>query len=395
MSYTINQVEDHLVGMGHGGTLNKVRNKFAMYERAANNMRTKVDVITTIRTASLTQAVHDDVYNYAVPSDYGKIIDIYPSGERSNSDFSRRINSVSFDLLKSIHDKRISVESENGTRFLRIDWDKNSPKTLANMNSTTGWSVVGSATGLELDTLFSISGGKSLKFDLVASGDGLQNTSLTALDLSEWENEAEFFMWVYLPTVTGVTSVTARWGNDVSANYWESTAQTTQADSTALRTGWNLLKFSWASATETGTVDATAIDSFRAVVAATGAVSGIRFDNVMVSIGSIFDIKYYSAYLFTTSGGTWIRRPTSDSDIVLVDELGLNIYLYECLIAMAQQMEGEDSTFDITFAYNALNGVGNSPDPMMRMGLYARYRKEYQGQAKKTSSTWFGLPRIN
>lgn len=393
--YTISQVEDHLVGMGHGSTLNKIRNKYAMHERAGNNMRTKIDVITAIRTASLTQAVHDDVYNYAVPSDYGKIIDLYPSGERSNSDFSRRVSSVTFDLLKKLHDKRISVESENGTRFLRINWDKNSPKTLANMNSTSGWSVVGSATGLELDTLYAISGGKSLKFNIVASGDGLQNTLLTSLDLSEWENEAEFFMWVYFPSVSAVTSITARWGNDVSTNYFESTAQTTQADGTAFQAGWNLVKFSWASATETGSVTTTAIDSFRAIVTTTGALAGVRFDNVMVSIGSIFDIKYYSAYLFKNSAGTWIRRPTTDSDSVLVDELGLNIYLYECLVAMAQQMEGEDSTFDIGFAQVALNGNPSSPDPMLRTGLYAQYRKEYPSQTKKMSMSYFGLPSLN
>jgi hypothetical protein len=229
----------------------------------------------------------------------------------------------------------------------------------------------------------------------VASGDGLQNTSLTALDLSDWENEAEFFMWVYLPSVSTLTSITARWGNDVSANYFQSTAQTTQADGTAFKVGWNLIKFSWSSATETGSVNSASIDSFRAILTTTGAIANVRFDNVMVSLGSIFDIKYYSAFLFKTSAGTWLRRPTVDSDIVLVDELGLNIFLYECLIAMAQQMEGEDASFDIGFAQNELNGNASSPDPMRRMGLYAQYRNEYPSQTKKMSMSYFGLPKTN
>lgn len=391
--YTINQLEDHLVGMGHGSSLRKVRNPFALYERAANNMRSKVDVVTTIRTAPLTQAVHDDQFIYAVPSDYGKIIDLYPSGKRSNTDFARRTSGVTASLLKGIKDKQIAVEARDGARVLLIDWSGKTPKTLADMNATTGWSVVTGASGLELDTQFAISGGKSLKFDLDTTGGGLQNTSLNAEDLSEWEGEADFFIWMYFGSVSALTSVQARWGNDVSANYFESTAQTTQADGTAFQVGWNLIKFSWSAATETGTVDATTIDSFRVILNTTGAIANVRVDNVVVSLGSIFEIKYYGSYMFKNTAGTWIRRPTVDTDTICVDELGFNIFAYECLLAMSQQTEGEDSGFDISFAVTALNGNPASADPALRYGLYARYRTEYPSQAKRTVQTYYNTRR--
>lgn len=379
--------------MGHGSSLAKIRNKYALYERAGNNMRSKVDIVTLIRTAPLEQVVHDDQSQYAVPSDYGKIIDLYPARERTNSDFARRTSGVTASLLRQVRDKQIAIEGKNGARILTIDWAGKSPETIATMNTTTGWSVVTGASGLELDTQYAVSGGKSLKFDLDSTGGGLQNTSLSVFDLSDTEEENDFLMWVYLGATTNITSFTARWGNDLTANYYQSTAVTTQADGTAFQVGWNLIKFSWASATETGSVNTATMDSFRVVIASTGALTDIRFDNIVASVGSLFEMKFYSSYLFRSTSGTLIRQPTVDTDSILLEDIGFNIFAYECLLAMAQQMEGEDSAFDIQFAITALNGSPSSADPALRYGLYSRYRTEYPSQAKRTVQTYFNTRR--
>lgn len=388
MSYTINIVENNLIGMGHGGSLAKVQNKYYMYERAANNMRAKLDLITALRTQPLTNAIHSDIYNYALPSDYGKLVDIYPQQNRQSGDFAFRKGAVNFDLHRLFKNKQLSIESENGTRYLRLNWDINTTKTLSAVNSSTGWAAVGTAANIAEDTLYKISGSKSLAFDVVATGDGVQNTSLDVLDLSSWDEQATFFLWLYIPDTDNIASLTARWGNDVSANYWEATAST-QADGTAFKTGWNLVKFLWSAATETGTVDPSAIDSFYLSVTGS-AQTKYRLDNVIVSLGEIFELKYYSNYLFQTTAGVYIQRPTTDSDVLLVEDIGFNIFLYECLIAMAQQQEGEDSNFDLQFAYVQLNGNPGSPDPSQRLGLYRQYKKEYPSQAKKQVGNWFG-----
>lgn len=390
--YTLTELEAHLVGMGHGGSLNKVRNRYALYERAANNMRSKVDVITTMRTGVLTQAVHDEQAIYAVPTDFGKLIDLYPSGKRSSKDQGRMTDAVTASLLRQLRNKQIAIESRNGVRVLSIDWSGNKPpKTLTPMNSITGWSTVVSASNLELDTIFAISGNKSVRFHVTGTGGGIQNASLPAVDLSEFTSQGEIFTWVYFPSVSALTSVQARWGNAATNHYWQSTASTTQADGTAFQIGWNLLKFSWAAATQTGAVDETAIDLFRITFNTTGSIVDIRVDNVVVSLGQVFEVKYYGAYLFRTVVGTWIRRPTVDTDYIAVDEQGFNIFAYECLIEMAQQMEGEDSVFDIGFAQRALNGDGSSRDPAQRLGLYARYRKEYPSLAKPVVLSYWNV----
>lgn len=391
MSYTINELEDHLVGMGHGGSLAKIRNKYALYERAGNNMRSKVDIVTTIKTAPLSQVVHDNQFLYSVASDYSKIIDLYPSGVRQNTDIARRTSGVTASLLKGIRDKQIAIEARDGARVILIDWAGKTPKTLADMNSTDGFTVTAGASGLVLDTQFAISGGKCLKFQLTATGGGVQNTTLTPIDISDWGEEADVFVWLYFGSVANLTSVQGVIGNDLTTNYWTSVAQTTQADGTAFQVGWNLVKFSLSAATETGSVTETAIDSFKLILNTTGTIDNVRVDNVVVSLGSPFEMKYYSAYLFKNSSGTWIKRPTSDSDSILVDEIGFNIFAYECLMAMAQQMEGEDSAFDIQFVITALNGNPSSADPALRYGLYSRYRSEYPSQAKRTVQTYFSI----
>ena len=379
--------------MGHGSSLAKIRNKYALYERAGNNMRSKTDIVTTIRTAELAQVVHDDQFQYAVPSDYSKIIDLYPARERTNSDFARRTSGVTASLLRQVRDKQIAVESRDGARILVIDWAGNTPKTISKMQSTTGWVEVGTAANIELDTQYAMSGGKSVKFDIAASGDGIANTALDIFDLSDSEEENDFLMWVYFGDVTNITSITARWGNDLTANYYQSTSQTTQADGTAFQVGWNLIKFPWASATETGNVNTATMDSFRLVFTTTGAISDVRVDNIVASVGNPFEIKYYSNCLFKNTAGTWIKQPTVDTDSIMLDEIGFNIFVYECLMAMAQQMEGEDSGFDIQFAITALNGNPSSGDPALRVGLYARYRTEYPSMAKRTVQKYYNTRR--
>lgn len=395
MAETITTIKDHLTGMLHGGTLNKVRNPYHVMGRAANNMLMRIDPLTTMRTQPLASVVHDDVYNYAIATDFKKIVDLIPQDERTSLDDALRQFAGRFDLQKAIKDKTISIESDNGTKYIRINWRSRSVKTLHDMNSVTAngtWSAVASAANIVADDLYKKSGSASIRFDLVASGDGLKNTSMSVVDLSDWDEQADFFMWLYFGTAP--TSVTARWGNDVTTAYWQSVAQTTQADGTAFKTGWNLVKFPWTTATETGTVDPETIDSFQFTIAAGAAISDIRADNIIVSLGRPFDVKYFSSYLFKNSAGTWINQPTDDTDSVVADGMELNIFLYECLSEAAQQMEGEESAFDLDHARNKLLGDPAGVTMEDRLGLYRLYAREYPSQTKRAVTTWSSGPRF-
>jgi len=77
--YTISEVENNLIGLLHSGSLNKVRNINQLYERAANNLLSKVTPLETMRLATLASTVHDAQFNYALPTDYRSLVGILPS----------------------------------------------------------------------------------------------------------------------------------------------------------------------------------------------------------------------------------------------------------------------------------------------------------------------------
>jgi hypothetical protein len=381
MGYSITQCKENLSAMLHGGSLNKVRNLEALFERAMNTMLTKIDPLETIRLAGLTSTIHDDVYNYALPSDYKKIIDLMPQDNRQSNDTSNRRLADNFDLQKALSQKTISIEGSEGTKIARINWRSRSPKTLHTMNSLTDngtWSAVGTATGLAKDDICKVSGSASIRFDLGATGDGLQNTTMTAVDLTDEDEVADVFAWVYFPAITNLTSLSLIWGNDLTTNYWTSVAQTTQADGTAFKIGWNLIKFPWSTATESGTVAPATVDAIKLTVASTGAIANIRVDNITCSIGRNFDIKYYSKYIIKDTNGNWISRYTTDDDTVVLDNDSIQILFLELLIAGAHQIEAVDSSFDIGWA-KAEADI-----------LYKKYKAENPTMSKKAGSSYGG-----
>src|SRR3990167_7997670 len=180
------EFKDNLSGMLHGGTLNKVRNVESVMQRAANTMLAKIDPIDTMRTAALSGAIHDDVYNYSLPSDYKKIIDLYPQNRRDLLDAANRNFVERFDLRKKLADKVVSIEGSEGSKIIRINWRTRRPKTINELNTLTAngtWSASGSATGVAADDIDYVSGSGSIKFNLVVTGDGIQNSSMDAIDL--------------------------------------------------------------------------------------------------------------------------------------------------------------------------------------------------------------------
>ena len=386
---TITEIKDNLSALLHGGSLNKVRNIESLFERVGNTMLSKIDPIDTMRTAAMAATIHDDIYNYALPSDFKKIIDLYPQAGRENLDSAGRRYAEKFDLTKGLTNKTISIEGSEGSKFLRVNWRSRTPKTINELNSLTAngtWSAVGTATGLAADDIDYVSGSGSIKFDLVTTGDGIQNTTMSAVDLTDEDEVADFFLWFKIKNAADLaklTSITLIWGNDLTTAYWTGVAQTTQLDGTAFKVGWNQIKVPWSTATETGAVAPATIDSAKITFAATGAITDIRVDNIVCSIGKSFDVKYYSKYLLKNTAGTWLSKTTSDDDVVVLDNDAVQIYLLECLVAGAHQIEASDSAFDLNWANQQLDI------------LYRRYAVEHPSQSKKAVGFYSSTPARN
>ncbi len=388
----VGEFKDNLAGLLHGTNLDDITSLDLCLERAANSLLSRIDPIDTVRAVPLTSTIHDNIYNYALPSDFNKIIDLYPQDNRNAGDVVTRQMAMSFDLRKAFASQTASIESDNGSKFLRLNWRSRQGKVLHQMNDFDDngtWTAVGTASGIQQDTITKYSGSGSVRFDLAASGDGIQNIAMTAVDLTDEDEVADAFIPFYIKNSTDLarlTSATFRFGNDLTTNYWTGVAQTTQADGTAFKVGWNVIKIPWSTATETGTVAPATIDSAKLTFATTGAITDIRVDNIIFSIGRNFDLKYYSKYLLKNSAGTWLTKSTDDSDIIVLDNDAIQCYMLEALIALTQQIE--NNAFDVTWAKQELLG----PDLSDRRGLYARYRKEHPSQAIKTVMAYGSNP---
>jgi len=384
----LTNLRDEIAGMTHSGTVNKIRNFNDVCKRAAGNVIAKIDPRETRRITNLTNAIHDDVYNYTAPSDLKRVIDLRPQINRSPVDNFSQWFSEEFDKFKDSWDNLFQVRHNDGTKSLRISKNISpAPKTLNSMNSLTengDVAIVGTAENLKIDTLHYVTGTKSIQFDCPASGDGIQITDMQEVDLDTHDEVSEHFIRVYLDKQTdldNLTSITPIWGDDLTANLWTGVAQTEQADGTAFRIGWNILRVPWNTATETGTVDPETIDNLKLTFATTGALTNVRVDLWTSSIGKIFEIEYYSKYLFRSTAGTWKEKPTNDEDLINLDSDTFNIFTYEVLKESAQQMQGSDAVFDIKYAESQLEI------------LYRKHKENTPTEKIRPQAIYYKLPR--
>jgi hypothetical protein len=128
--------------------------------------------------------------------------------------------------------------------------------------NSTKWTASLDATNITDDLYIFKEGSGSMSFDVSAGLSVSNRATLTgtssAFDLEQYAQVGHFKMWVYLPNITNLTSISLTWGSD-SANYFKQTV-TTQDDGSAFAVDWNKLDFDWDGATQIGTPDVNNID---------------------------------------------------------------------------------------------------------------------------------------
>lgn len=352
MSLTLADFKQRVAGKIHGTSVNKIQDFYGLCHEAAGNLLEKIDPKETIRITQITNALYDQVYDYVAPTDLKDevILDIRPQANRRLGDSATNTSGYEFDRFRNSGD--FTIKNNSGVKTLRISQSLTAGLLLNNANSLTEngtWSAGGNATDLSADSLNKITGSASLKFNISASGSSayIENSTITAVDMSTLVNAGALFVWCYIPSATIITSVNLRWGSD-SSNYLHRTVTATQ-DNTSFVTGWNLLRFDWDGATAVGTAVTTAIDYARVTFNYDGtAVTSCRVDNVIGILGSIYEIEYQSKYLFRNSSGTWIEKPTDDSDLINLDTTSYPLFLYEVAELIGLEISGKDSSFDMS-----------------------------------------------
>jgi hypothetical protein len=380
MAYLISDAKDDLGAMLHGGSINDIENPYGLFNRAARQLLMDVDLAETKRVEQIG-TIFQDIYNYTAPVDLkgDKIIDVRPQVNRDVSDNFSSEYTENFDLNKS--NNTFSVEYDSGSKIIRLSKSLNTPIVLNGCDSLTGngtWSATADCENLVQDKLYYTSGSASLRFDLsgAATTGYLENSTMTSVDLSDEEDIASLFLDLYLPDASILTSVALTWGSD-SSNYW-SVVSTTPYDRSAFQNGWNTIKFDWNGATETGSPVSSAVDYIKVLFTYSGtADTDLRIDNIRCVLGQIYEIVYYSKYLFKSSGGTWKESVSDDSDIVNLDTDSYNLFIDKCMELAAQQLQGEDSAYDVQYYRNVYKENAQ------------RYKQMYKSELEKKGATYY------
>jgi len=387
MAYSINTLLSDISGVTHGTTTNKIPNIFSAINRAARQLLEDVDPKETQRVVSLAQ-VFNSVYDYAIPVDVkgDRLIDLRVQAGRTPSDVFFQGYSQDFDSEKgySFADK-IITQWNTGIKTLRVQAPTlTSPITLCDTSTKTGWTATPGAQNISLDTTLSVAGGGDIQFDLAAGSatGSIQISTLSPVDLTGHVNIDTLFYWVYLPLGSAVTSLTLRWGSDVTANYYTYTATTTQ-QGTAFQTGWNLIANPWASATLVGAPTVTGYKAVQLSVSYNSTLqTGVRFCNLTSNTGYIFDLQYYSKYLFRNPSTNVFQETVTDVStdgltIINLDTESYNLLFNKVAHFVAQQLQGADAEYDATF-------FSDQYDKSL-----AQYKKLNPSEAMLKSSTYY------
>jgi len=390
MSRTIAEIKTKITSRLHGATLNKVSDFNLLCQDASELLLSRIDPVETTRRTGLTNPVYDNVYDYSLPNDFKSPADINPQANADGQNNSSLNRTYSREFINRKKNNQFAIVWRDAVQFMRFSRYIKTPLVIDKADSLTEngiWSVGGNASNLEVDTLNYIAGSGSLRASVSSPG--------------------------------AVVDVILRIGND-SSNYFTRTVTTGHFE--AFTQGYNLLGFQFSGATEVGTVNMARINYVRVTVTyntnltafyektltqsvdlsknykTDGAVflytsfdsltslSVIRLDNIVASLGTLFNITYYSSYLFRSSTGVWKSKPTIDTDIVNLSPVSYKIFEAEISRLIAQQIQGAMGAFDFTYWNNLLEGEDGTGE---NTGLYADYLSQFPSERFEGTTQYY------
>lgn len=347
LSINLAQLQADIAPMMKGTSTRQIQDFYGTAAKAANRMLARIDPEETRRTVTLAMPFFDNLQDYTLVDDFKRMIDIRPQGNlrqdmpglsdfgmTSPKQFNTRMDWNSFSIRWNNMVRTLRAQRLPAGNVITMD-------TFDGLISNNGtWTGEADASNLANEPLNFVQGIGSLAFDLSGStgaGD-IINTTAAVTDLSAFNNEDWSMIYFYIPVGYSArfTSFSLRRG-DNSTNYISQTAAT-KADGTAFSDGWNLLVFNWGTGATTGspTNTSNAYRRFGVTYTPGAAIPHCLIDSWTDSFGQLYEIEYYSEYMFRTSTGAWVSRPTSDSDLLNVGTGSYEILKTEMMIDITQ-----------------------------------------------------------
>lgn len=398
MGYTVQTLLNDLASVTHGTTTNKIPNISGSINRAARAVLLDVDPKEMTRIGQLSQ-VFNSVFDYPIPADVkgDRIIDLRPQAGRTPADIFVQDYAQTFDANKLMGlSNAIQTQWNTGVKTIRIEAPTlTAPIPLTDTSTLTGWAATTGAASLTLDSVNNVAGGGALQFNLNAgSSSGFVETStLSPVDLTAHLNISTLFLWVYLPTGASVTGIDLRWGSDTTTNFYNVTVTATQ-QGTAFQNGWNLLAFPWLGAAITGTPVVSALKYVRVTFNYNSTLqTGVKVDYLTSNLGYIFELEYYSKYIFRDSSTNAfqetidITNGTDTAKLINLDTDSYNLLFNKTAYYVAQQLQGADADYDANF-FGGQDGQGGEYGNALK-----RYRALNPSEAMKKAETYYSMPK--
>lgn len=276
---------------------------------------------------------------YSVPSDFESPISLRYSDDVLNRHkrFLFRPSEFLFERVKAISPSTTlwGYDISSGTWKLYV-LAKNSTAGLLldsmDSGNATNWTASNDAENISDDEFVYKEGSGSLKFNINTGLSGNNRATITrtfsnAFDLSDYEDIGHFKVWVYLPNITNLTSISLTWQSS-SGNNRKQTV-TAQANGDAfVADDWNELDFDWNGSTQTGSLDTGAVKTFILDIDYAASFTGgnnFRFDFLRLVVPDEMKMVYYTTYVGKNSGGAYISDFSASTDTPLFSGIDDNL----------------------------------------------------------------------
>lgn len=391
--WNISDVENELQGMLHGTTLNQITDLYGVFNRAARRVIEDVDPQET-KIVSQFGKIYDGVWDYPLAVDVkgNKIVDLFPQSNRNLRDNFSQVYNKNFDLWKNFTLVPDFTPRYSGAvrtvRINAVELQTGISLNQANAYNGNGTFVAGSnVSNVTTNNQLTTDGGSgSVQFDITQTGVPsiaiITNSTGTAVDLTNHYNNADLFFAIYIPTASGVTSITYRFGT-TSANYYDSGAITTDMMGNSFVNGWNFIKVPWTSFTTVGTPTNSSLGSYLYIALAYNGTlqTQVLLNQFWSRLGVIFNQEYYSKYLFRDSSNVFKERVTAESDYVNLDTDGIDMFIWSTVKEAVDQQQGLDALFS-----DGPNAENRYQDAV------TKYKAKYRSEVQKPGSFYYQTP---
>lgn len=362
---------------------------------AVRTALTDIDFRGNIRETTLVPMLADSYYEYSLPADVKgtQIIDLRPQISDCRGWFETYdlVSPTEFDRRKLYEKGIYTILDRDLTRSLRIAADVEDLTQRVSTMEDTNWRTFDTDavndSDVKVDSSDYTEGGGSIRFqtDTADSTDtavGIQNTALTAFDISRYLGRGSAFVDAKLTVAdTGIHQITLRLGSD-SNNYYQ-VSDSTQNDCSAFESGWNKIRFDFSSKTTVGTPADTAID-YAAIFWSrdTTTVALLHandtdwgFDNLYLKKGKQYRLSYVSRYVWqdTGDGSQLLENSSDDSDALAVQNDELEVILAKAAEQCSLFLRDEKDAAYFAREYERLKASYLSRNPMQANVLTMSY----------------------